>query len=183
MSINIAEEVQKRLAFPPLQKIDPNTENTREETNEMVYPATQAAVMVAVAGLYKLTRTNDGAVRLLSSGKHEWLKEVYGEHYGSTLANVSQYTSGSLDEIESLVEKSADTAVLILHEQLAGNLNADAVTDFMSGQRDGILVYLPAGLHLGEMLNDPTIDDNTNKMEGPVSTLMHKIENIFSEGK
>lgn len=183
MSINIAEEVQKRLQFPPLQKIDPNTENTRQETNEMVYPATQAAVMVAVAGLYKLTRTPEGSVQLLSSGKHAWLKDVYGENYGSTMAHVSKYTSGSLDEIESLVDKSADTAILILHEQLAGNITAESVTDFMSGQRDQILVYLPEGLKLGEMLHDPTLDDRTNKMEGPVSGLMHKIENLFSEGK
>lgn len=183
MSINIAEEVQKRLSFPPLQKIDPNTENTRQETDEMIYPATQAAVMVAVAGLYKLTRTGEGSVTLLSSGKHAWLKDVYGDKYGETMAHVSKYTSGSLDEIESLVDRSADTAVLILHEQLAGNINADSVTDFMSGQRDQILVYLPEGLQLGKMLNDATLDDRTNKMEGPVSGLMHKIENIFSEGK
>jgi hypothetical protein len=183
MSNNIAEEVQKRLAFPPLQKIDPNTENARQETNEMVYPATQAAIMVAVAGLYKLTRTTEGSIKLLSSGKHAWLKDVYGDQYQSTLSNVSKYTSGSLGEIESLVDKSADTAVLVLHEELAGNLNAESVMNFMSGQRDHILVYLPAGLHLGEILHDPTIDDNTNKMEGPVSSLMHKIENIFSEGK
>jgi hypothetical protein len=183
MSINIAEEVQKRLAFPPLQKIDPNTENTRDETNEMVYPATQAAVMVAVGGLYKLTRTTEGSVKLLSSGKHAWLKDVYGDQYSSTLMHVAKYTSGSLQEIESLVDKSADTAVLILHEQLAGNINAETVMNFMSGQRDHILVYLPSGLKLGEMLHDPTLDDNTNKMEGPVSSFMHKIENIFSEGK
>lgn len=183
MSINIAEEVQERLQFPPLQKIDPNTENTRQETNEMVYPATQAAVMVAVAGLYKLTRTPEGSVQLLSSGKHAWLKDVYAENYGKTLAHVAKYTSGSLEEIESLVDRSADTAVLILHEQLAGNVNAEAVTNFMSGQRDALLPYLPEGLQLGEMLHDPTMDDRTNKMEGPISTLMHKIENVFSEGK
>ena len=183
MSINIAEEVQERLQFPPLQKIDPNTENTRQETNEMVYPATQAAVMVAVAGLYKLTRTTEGSVKLLSSGKHAWLKEVYAENYQQTLLHVSKYTSGSIEEIESLVDKSADTAVLILHEQLAGNVNAESVMNFMSGQRDQLLVYLPAGLQLGDMLKDPMLDDNTNKMEGPVSSLMHKIENIFSEGK
>ena len=40
-----------------------------------------------------------------------------------------------------------------------------------------------AALHLGKLLDNPNMDDRTNKMEGPVSSFMHKIENIFSEGK
>lgn len=183
MSINISEEVQKRLQFPPLQKIDPNTENKQQETNEMVYPPTQAAIMIVLAGLYKITRTTEGSVTLLQSGKNAWLEEVYGDNFQKTLETTAAYTRSDKGEIEKLVRTAADTALLIVHEQLANNINADSVMNFMSGQRDNILVYLPAGLHLGEMLHDKTMDDNTNKMEGPVSTLMHKIENVFSEGK
>lgn len=184
MSINITEEVQKRLQFPPLQKIDPNTETDQQEVREMIFPVTQAAIMTALAGLYKITRTTEGSVRLLLAGKSGgWLNEVYGENLQPTLEKIAEYTHAPIDEVTRLVKDSADTSVLILHEQLAGNISAESFTNFMSAQRDNILTYLPAGLHLGEFLHDPTMDDNTNKMEGPVSSFMHKIENIFSEGK
>ena len=52
----------------------------------------------------------------------------------------------------------------------------------MNGQRHNILVYLPAALSMGDVLDDETLDDKTNKMEGPVSSFMHKIENTLSDG-
>jgi hypothetical protein len=184
MSIHITEAVQKRLQFPPLQKIDPNTQSKNQELHEMNYPVTQAAIMTVLAGLYKITRTTEGSVRLLLAGKSAvWLNEVYGENLQPTFQAIADYTHAAVDEVEKLVKAATDTSILILHEQLAGHISAGSVTNFMSGQRDNILSYLPPGLHIGELLHDPTIDDNTNKMEGPVSSFMHKIENIFSEGK
>jgi hypothetical protein len=35
---------------------------------------------------------------------------------------------------------------------------------------------------MGDVLNDGGMDDRTNKMEGPVSNLMHKIENKLGGG-
>jgi hypothetical protein len=184
MSIHITEAVQKRLQFPPLQKIDPNTQSNDQELHEMIFPVTQAAIMTALAGLYKITRTTEGSVRLLLAGKRAaWLHEVYGENLRPTFQWIADYTHSTAEEVEKLVKAAADTSILILHEQLAGHISAESFTNYMSGQRDDILAYLPAGLHIGELLHDPTIDDNTNKMEGPVSSFMHKIENIFSEGK
>ncbi|MES2328888.1 MAG: hypothetical protein V4539_04745 [Bacteroidota bacterium] len=184
MSINITEEVQKRLQFPPLQKIDPNTQSSNEEIKEMVYPVTQAAIMAALAGLYKMTRTTEGSVRLLLTGKTAaWLNEVYGDNLQTTLAQIAAYTHTPVAEVETLVRVAADASILVLHEQLAGNISAESVTNFMTAQRNNILLYVPAGLHLGEFLHDPAMDDNTHKMEGPVSSFMHKIESIFSEGK
>ena len=52
--------------------------------------------------------------------------------------------------------------------------------NLMTTQRHEILRYLPTGLNLGELLNDETLEDKTNKMEGPISSLMHKIEGSFS---
>jgi quinol monooxygenase YgiN len=184
MSVNIAEAVQKRLQFPPLQKIDPNTQSKEEGSKALKFPVTQAAIVTALAGLYKITRTTEGCVRLLLTGKNaSWLEEVYGDNLEKTFHHVSEYTHASVEEVEKLVRDCADTAILILHEQLADHINVESFKNFMSGQRDHILVFLPAGMQLGEMLHDPGLDDNTNKMEGPVSTLMHKIENIFSEGQ
>ena len=34
---------------------------------------------------------------------------------------------------------------------------------------------------MGNFIKDDTVDDSTNKMEGPVSNLIHNIGQIFSE--
>jgi hypothetical protein len=36
---------------------------------------------------------------------------------------------------------------------------------------------------MGDLLNDEALDDRTNKMEGPISNFMHKIENNLSGGQ
>ena len=64
------------------------------------------------------------------------------------------------------------------------NLPADAtikdVKFFFSAHINHILLYLPAELNMGELLNDTTLDDKTNKMEGPMSSLMQSIGAAFS---
>ena len=59
---------------------------------------------------------------------------------------------------------------------------AEKIRLFMSSQRHNILVHLPAALQLGDFLHDNAMDDRTNKMEGPVSNVMHTIENKLSGG-
>jgi hypothetical protein len=33
---------------------------------------------------------------------------------------------------------------------------------------------------MGDILDDTSLDDNTNKMEGPLSSLMHSVGSVFS---
>ena len=53
----------------------------------------------------------------------------------------------------------------------------------MHGQRNNILPFLPAELQMGELLHDNTLDDRTNKMEGPVSSIIRAIGGGFSNGE
>jgi hypothetical protein len=41
-------------------------------------------------------------------------------------------------------------------------------------------MYLHPSLRLGQHLQENTVDDSTKKMDGPVSDLMHTIEQVFS---
>lgn len=43
-----------------------------------------------------------------------------------------------------------------------------------------ILLYLLPILQMGVLLHDNTLDDKTNKMEGPISSLINSIGNAFS---
>ena len=83
---------------------------------------------------------------------------------------------------EETMEDIAREAVIIIHEGPGENPSAEKIRNYMSSQRHHILVYLPPALKMGDLLNDNTMDDRTNKMEGPISNLMHGIENKFSGG-
>ena len=182
MAIQLMEAVQQRLGLPELVKVTPEEGVTPQRTLPKP-PLHQVALVTVAAALYKLTRTNEGAVRLLLSGKeNSWLDqpEALGASMPEIVAKVGEYGNADAGSAEALMRKFADTLLLVLHEQLTDHINPESVRDFMSAQRHNILVYVPTDLQLGKMLNDNTWDDQTNHMEGPVSNVIHKIENFFS---
>ncbi len=78
------------------------------------------------------------------------------------------------------MEAIARAAVQEIREHLAKEPSGSNVKDLLTAQRHNILVYLPGSLKLGDTLQDETLDDRTNKMEGPVSGVMHSIGQVFS---
>jgi vacuolar-type H+-ATPase subunit F/Vma7 len=94
---------------------------------------------------------------------------------------VAHYAGVSPDVAESSMEEIADEAVIAIHQAIGDKHTAEKVKEYMRGQRHIILVHLPAAMQLGDLLNDNSMDDRTNKMEGPISSLMHKIENSLSK--
>jgi hypothetical protein len=162
-------------------KITPDKNEAEKELPKA--PLHQAALVAVAGALYRITRTNEGCVRLLLSGKNSnWLnlEEAYGRRLQEVIEKVSEYGIADTVATEHLMRKMAQTCMLIMHEELAGNVTTDSVRDFMSAQRHNILIYVPTDLHLGKLLNDRVLDDETNHMEGPVSNAMHKIEDLFS---
>ena len=75
----------------------------------------------------------------------------------------------------------ANETVKVVKENLAADAGIIEVKNFFNDQRNNILLYLPAELKMGELLHDNTLDDNTNKMEGPISSLMQSIGSVFSK--
>jgi hypothetical protein len=69
--------------------------------------------------------------------------------------------------------------MLVQHE--AGTDNPELnVKKVMESQVHNVLTYLPASLHLGNILDDTTLDDRTHKMEGPISSIMQAISSGFN---
>jgi hypothetical protein len=79
------------------------------------------------------------------------------------------------------IDEVTNVAIRQIKEDAGPDTTEEKIKTYMSGQRHNILVYLPAAMKMGDVLEDESVDDRTNKMEGPVSGFMHKIENIFSE--
>jgi len=185
MSIHIVEEIQQRLGFPHLHKVDPNIQETKEKSELSHYDKlAQASIPTVLAGLFSFTRTDKGTNYILSGGgPAKWLDMIFGDKKSEAVEKVAHYAGVSKDDAADNMEDIAEEAVAVIHENSgAEKATSDKMKNFMSDQRHHILVYLPAALQMGGLLGDSSLDDRTNKMEGPISSFMHNIEDKFSGG-
>ncbi|MEO6547539.1 MAG: hypothetical protein ABIN94_06050 [Ferruginibacter sp.] len=181
MSVNLIEAVQTNLNYPPLEKIDPNTQ---QEAATAAVPFGhrfgQAAIPAILTGLYKYGTTDEGAQKILRvENSTDWADDIFGDRKQEVIEKINTYSSELSGGTEARINDIAAEAIMIIKKN-AGSGEMMDVKNFLSGQRNNILLYLPAALQMGDLLNDDTIDDNTNKMEGPISSLMHKIGSAFS---
>ena len=184
MSTNIIEQIQVNLKYPPLHKVDPNIQETKAEyENTNAEKLAQAAIPAVVAALYKFSKTDEGAEALLKTQNSEdWLNILYNGKENEAVEKIARYAAISKDEAEVHMEDIAEESIRLLRESTGDLPTAEKIKSYMNTQRHNVLVYLPAALAIGDLLNDEAMDDRTNKMEGPISNLMHKIEEKFSGG-
>lgn len=181
MAINLVEEIQKNLGFHGLQKIDPNTQDVKRPENlssEDYLP--QAAIPVVLLGLYKYSRTEEGNAELLKGeSQNKLLKTIFGKSTQAVINKVATYTGNTIEYTADKMEVIAWEALHIIRKNISGEPTGSSVKTFLADQRHNILVHLPASLQIGEAFHDDTIDDRTNKMEGPFSNHMHWLEKFF----
>jgi hypothetical protein len=184
MATNLIETIQKNLGFPPLQKIDPNIQETKEKTpDQSRAKLSQAAIPAVLMALYKFVRTDKGGKSVIEANGHtDWLGVIFDGKEKVAVDKVALYAGVSDKETESVMENIADEAVAVVKQSSGENPTPDSVRAFLNEQRHDILVHLPAAMQMGDVLNDESLDDRTNKMEGPLSNLMHAIEGKFSKG-
>lgn len=185
MSVNLLEAIQIQMGYPALQKIDPNTQVVVEDSstpNEDRF--SQAAIPAVLTALYKYSRTDEGAENiLLGNPSTVWTDVIFADNKESILQKIAAYSFYSQENAMMKMHSIAASAVSMIKEKLPENAASHDVKLFLTGQRNNILLYLPAVLQMGEMLHDNTLDDRTNKMEGPVSSMMRAIGSQFSDGE
>jgi hypothetical protein len=184
MNNNIIEAIQKRLGYPPLKKVDPNIQETTGNLQSSIEEKLgQSAIPVVLAGFFHLSRTEDGCNAIIRSNKEmSWLPKLFGDHETLSVEKVAQYAHVSNEEARIDMEQAAREAYRLLMVTAGEKRSPEKIKTYLSNQRHTILVYLPAALQLGYLLNENAMDDRTNKMEGPVSSFMHTIENKLSGG-
>lgn len=184
MSTNIVEIVQNDLGYPAIQKVDPNIQETKENNNTSSREKlAQAAIPAVLAGFFSFTRNEKGCNYILAGGgQKNWLDTLFGDKKDMAVEKIAHYAGIPLDDAAIHMEDIAREAIIIIHEASGEKPTTGKLRSYMSSQRHNILVYLPAALQLGDLVNDNAMDDRTNKMEGPVSSLMHGIENKLSGG-
>ncbi|MEP7107658.1 MAG: hypothetical protein ABI760_06735, partial [Ferruginibacter sp.] len=182
MSINLIETIQVNLHYPPLQKIDPNTQEVVTNDHKPAeHRFSQAAIPAVLTGLYEYATTDAGAENILRGNiSTNWMALVFDDTKNEVIKRIASYSTDSNEDSLKQMNDIAREAVRLIRENIKPEGTMMDVKRFMSAQTSTILLYLPEALHMGALLKDSTLDDNTNKMEGPVSSLMHKLGSAFS---
>ena len=182
MAINILTTVQENLHYPPLHKIDPNTQEViNDGATDQSNDFSQAVLPAVLTGLYKYSSTDNGAQEILRGDfSTNWVAKIFEENKTDIIDKIADYVHSSKLSSNEHLNEIATEAVKVIRENIPPESTPKDVKIFFSNQLKNILPYLPAALHVGDLLNDTTLDDNTNKMEGPVSSLMHAIGSAFS---
>ncbi|MEO5943034.1 MAG: hypothetical protein ABIP30_03715 [Ferruginibacter sp.] len=180
MAINLLTTTQEKLNFEPLKKIDPNSQDNEELIKGNAQALQQASLVTALAGIYNLSRSEEGLITISGeSSSTNWLSILFGDNSNEVAKNIASYCGTDEEAAKAMTNKSAEEAIKIIRENIS-TITVKELRNFISSQRDFILPYIPAALKLGKLLDDNTMDDQTNKMEGPLSSLLHKIEKGFS---
>jgi len=181
MSVNLIKVIQENLGFPPLHKIDPVTEQPVIDGEVPVNKFSQAAIPAVLTGLYRYVQTDEGAADVLNiKSSDNWVAKIFDDNRREAIEIISSYARQFNEDSVARMNAIANEAVKVAKENMPANAGIKEVKDFFSNQTNNILLYLLPELKMGELLHDNTLDDNTNKMEGPVSSLMHSIGSAFS---
>ena len=182
MSINLLEKVQQNLHYPPVQKIDATTQQVNNEvadTGEDKF--SQVAIPGVLTGLYKYSATDNGAKEILKGDiTTNWVDKIFDASNRQVIEDIATTLNKPKQVAVEQMNSIADEAIKLVHENLPAGATEKDVMQFFSNQVNNFLPFLPASLHMGDALNDTSLDDNTHKMQGPISSLMHSIGNAFS---
>ncbi len=181
MAINIVEAVQARLGTRSIKKIDVNathqSDTRKPGSTDHAQQGAAAAVLVA---LYRFGKTDEGAAILAQHAPGNCLQTIFVNKDEIAVENVAKYADIEVNDARTLMNDVADVAIGEVYKNVGNNADAGKIKAYMASQRHNILAYLPAELEMGKLLDDPALDDRTNKMEGPVSSFLHWIENLMS---
>lgn len=181
MSVNLLQKVQQELGYPELIKIDPNTNNV-VETDRPVNLFAQAAIPAVLTAMYKYVQTDDGANEFLrGDGSTDWVGNLFPESSAEVISKIENYAAGGTESAKPKMNEIAAMARNIVKKDIGENASTNDVKEYFLSQRNNILPYLQPELNMGNILNDDTVDDNVNKMEGPVSSLIKSVGAAFSK--
>ncbi len=182
MSLNLLESVQQNLGYLPLQKIDTTTDQIKENVktpDEQKF--SQAAIPAVLTAMYNFAQSDEGATDILQKDiTTDWVKIIFDDNRKAAIQAIAEYAGQSTENSISKMNAIAREAVKVVRENLTGDAGIKEVKLYFSSQKSDILLYLLPILQIGDLLHDDSLDDNTNKMEGPVSSLISSIGSVFS---
>jgi hypothetical protein len=177
--MNIIETVQKNLGYNTLEKIDPNTQDTSQNVLGST-ALSQAGIPAILIGLYSRLEMNPDISLLDTEQKGNMLENIFGKSTDAVIGRINDY-SKLRDKLSGQeLEHIAREVARVVKEKIGGDASPSAIRNFVARNKPDALLYLPPALDLGTLLKNNNLDDRTGKMEGPVSSLMHKLEKTFN---
>jgi hypothetical protein len=176
------KDIQEQMGFPPLQKIDPNTGDVKESIPDSRTRLGQAAIPAGVTAVAKFASSEMGLAKLAEGpeGK-DWVDEILGGQTHAVISRVADYAG--VDQATAS-RTLGDAIRQTVHNGAHIHVNSDPSSSqraYYAGLLSEALTFLPAAIPMGEVMDDNTIDDGTHKMEGPLSSIAHSIEKVFSD--
>ncbi|MEJ8819042.1 hypothetical protein [Lacibacter sp. H407] len=184
MSLTLLEAVQAELGYPPLQKIDPNTQVVKEDdTTPDEHRFSQASIPAVLTALYNYSCSDVGATHILEADPATlWGDKIFADNRTAIVQHIAEYANYTTENVTEKLNTIASCAVgIIWKQELPEDASMHHVKRYMSSQLPHILPYLPAVLQMGELLHNNTLDDRTNKMEGPLSNFIRALGSGFSK--
>lgn len=183
MSVNLLTAIQENLGYPALHKIDTATNQVVEDNktpDEEKF--SQAAIPAILTAMYRFVQSDDGAAAILQNeATTDWISRIFDDKRKVAVQTITEYAGQPKKDSIARMNAIAAEAVRLTKENLPAGAGIKEVKVFFASQKTNILLYLLPGLHMGELLSDNTLDDSTNKMEGPVSSLITGIGGAFSK--
>lgn len=179
--MHIVQIIQKNLGFSSLEKIDPNTQQIPGNEHLLGTNAlAQAAIPAILLGIFNRLEQNPDPEPLFAESSSGLLDWIFGKSATAVAEQIAAYSkvrdTHSLQELEHIAAES----VRVVRESLGVNPSEQAIRRFVAANKREVLLYLPPSLEMGTILSNNNLDDRTGKMEGPVSSFMHRLENAFN---
>ncbi len=181
MFINLVESISKNLGYSDIQLVDPNSQDVKTGNKSFgLQSLVQGGIPSVICGLYNYTRSVEG-VDDIANGNHPegWFKTIFGDKSDELAHHVADYAGTAMDSTTTEMEHISNEAVRAVRQAVASGKATDAGA-LLSDERNNTLLYLPASLHIGEILGNNNLDDQTHKMQGPVSSFLQNIEKHFN---
>ena len=118
MSINLLVKVQENLNYPPLQKIDPNTQQVKtDSTTTTLDNFSQAAIPAVLTGLCKYSTTDNGATEILrGDNATNWVTKIFNDNKNEVIDKINSYATLSNDASVAQLNNIANEAIKITKE-------------------------------------------------------------------
>ena len=181
---NLVETIQKNLGYNEIHKVDPNTQDINSDHKTFgAHSLAQAAVPAILCGLYNHLENAESAATILEADSTNWLATIFGDKKDEVVEKIADYSGTTSTAVVPEAEHIANEAVRVVRDNISDKKNQNEVAAFVARNRNETLFYLPASMQIGSLLNNNNLDDRTNKMEGPVSSFMHKLEKQFNSNE
>lgn len=183
--MNIVEIIQKNLGFEPLKKIDPNTQETAGVEMSMGNSAlAQAGIPSILLGIYnKLEQEPEISWLDTDQSKTDLMETIFGKTGKTVVLQINQYAKLQDKHSDQQLEHIASEAMRVVKENIKDEKSENSIRSFVAKYKPETLLYLPAALQMGIILQNNNLDDRTAKMEGPLSSLMHSVEKTFNSSQ